>query len=94
LPAHIDLDDAVVAHGLGCRIKYARLVRRNASSPRAKGADRTGQRYAVNDALTFAPTCETGDFRAPFLTASGWGTYTQQTGAFCSLTRIFSSSAV
>jgi len=55
LPARIDLDDAVVAHGLGCRIKYARLVRRNASSPRAKGADLTGQRYAVQLILEGQP---------------------------------------
>jgi len=51
LPALIDWDDPVVAHGLAHEIKYARLVRRRASSPelydergrpkkRAKGAPR------------------------------------------------------
>jgi len=46
IPAILDRDDPVVAHGLRQRIKYARLVRRKASSPRAKGADETGHRYA------------------------------------------------
>lgn len=41
---------------------------------------------ALHDALAFAPTYKTGEFRAPFLTASGWGTYIQQTNSSCSLT--------
>ena len=41
------VNDPVVAHGLRQRIKYVRLVRRKASSPRAKGADGTGHRYSV-----------------------------------------------
>jgi hypothetical protein len=43
LPAIIDWNDAVVKHGLDHRIKYARLVRRKASSPRARHrSDRVG----------------------------------------------------
>jgi transposase len=45
--ALIDWNDPVVKHGLGHRIKYARLVRRKASSPQAKGADALGYRYSV-----------------------------------------------
>src|SRR5215472_13956347 len=44
IPALIDWDDLVVAHGLAHEIKYARLVRRRASSPRARGANREGER--------------------------------------------------
>ena len=51
IPAIIDWDDPVVKHGLDHRIKYARLVRRKASSPRAKGADTQGYRYSVQLAL-------------------------------------------
>jgi hypothetical protein len=47
IPARIDVNDPVVAHGLRSRIKYARLLRRKASSPRAQGADVTGHRYFV-----------------------------------------------
>jgi hypothetical protein len=47
IPAIIDWHDPVVKHGLDHRIKYARLVRRKASSPQAKGADCQGDRYAV-----------------------------------------------
>jgi len=47
IPAHLDWDDPVVAHGLKQRIKYVRLVRRKASSPRAEGADSSGCRYCV-----------------------------------------------
>ena len=47
LRALIDWDDPVVHHGLGCPIKYARLVRRKASSPNAQGADGEGYRYCV-----------------------------------------------
>jgi hypothetical protein len=55
LPALIDTDDPVVAHGLAHEIKYARLVRRRASSPRAQGADREGDRYFVQLALKGLP---------------------------------------
>jgi hypothetical protein len=51
LPAIIDWEDPVVKYGLDHRIKYARLVRRKASSPRAKGADCQGYRYSVQLAL-------------------------------------------
>ncbi len=51
IPAIIDWDDPVVKDGLDHRIKYARLVRRKVSSPRAKGADAQGYRYAVQLAL-------------------------------------------
>jgi hypothetical protein len=53
--ALIDWDDPVVAYGLSHPIKYARLVRRRASSPRAKGADREGDRYYVQLVLTGLP---------------------------------------
>src|SRR6266581_502407 len=55
LPALIDWDDPVVAHGLAHEIKYARLVRRHASSPRAQGADRQGERYCVQLVLEGTP---------------------------------------
>jgi hypothetical protein len=45
LSALIDWDDEVVCHGLRHLIKYARLVRRKASSPHAQGADIQGYRY-------------------------------------------------
>src|SRR5262245_49307523 len=46
ISALIDWTDPVVLYGLvRHRIKYVRLLRRNASSPRAKGADRDGYRY-------------------------------------------------
>src|SRR5258708_38491646 len=51
LRALIDWDDPVVAHGLAHEVKYARLVRRPASSPRAQGADRQGERYCVQQVL-------------------------------------------
>ena len=47
IPALIDLNDPVVAYGLRHRIKYARLIRRKASSPRAQGTDGEGNRYFV-----------------------------------------------
>src|SRR6266436_1901062 len=55
LAALIDWDDPVVAYGLAHEIKYARLVRRRASSPRAQGADREGERYFVQLVLTGLP---------------------------------------
>jgi hypothetical protein len=55
LAARIDWDDPVVAHGLGHEIKYARLVRRHASSPRAQGAARQGERYSVQLVLKGVP---------------------------------------
>ncbi len=51
LAALIDGKDPVVTHGLAQRIKYARLIRRPASSPRAQGADVTSSRYFVQLAL-------------------------------------------
>src|SRR5260370_3246288 len=47
LEALIDWDDPAVTHGLSQRIKYARLLRRRASSPRAQAADRERDRYFV-----------------------------------------------
>jgi len=55
LRALIDWNDPVVHHGLRHRIKYARLVRRKASSPHAKGADGQGYRYCVQLALEGKP---------------------------------------
>ena len=43
----IDRHDPVVKHGLSHRIKYARLLRRKATSPKARGADSLGYRYYV-----------------------------------------------
>jgi hypothetical protein len=55
LRALIDWDDPVVSYSLSQRIKYARLVRRRASSPRAQGADSEGERYVVQLVLTGLP---------------------------------------
>ncbi len=55
LAALIDWDDPVVSHGLAHEIKYARLVRRRASSSRAQGADREGERYFVQLVLKGLP---------------------------------------
>jgi hypothetical protein len=55
IPARIDWEDPVVAYGLAHQIKYARLVVRQASSQRARGADRAGQRYFVQLALAGVP---------------------------------------
>jgi hypothetical protein len=55
IPALIDWNDPVVKHGLGHRIKYAQLVRRKASSPKAKGADALGYRYCVQLVLEGIP---------------------------------------
>ena len=55
LPALIDWHDPVVSYGLAHTIKYARLVRRKASSPQARGADCQGYRYFVQLALEGTP---------------------------------------
>jgi hypothetical protein len=55
LLAIIEWNDPVVKHGLDHRIKYARLVRRKASSPRAKGADSQSYHYAVQLVLEGKP---------------------------------------
>jgi hypothetical protein len=55
LEALIDWHDPVVTHALDCRVKYARLIQRPASSVRAQGADATGQRYFVQLALEGIP---------------------------------------
>jgi hypothetical protein len=55
LPALIDWHDPVVHHGLKQPIKYARLVRRKASSPQAQGADVQGYRYYVQLILEGKP---------------------------------------
>ena len=55
LPTINDRNDPVVKYGLGHRIKYARLVRRKASSPKAHGADLQGYRYSVQLALEGIP---------------------------------------
>ena len=46
-PTLIDWKDVEVAYGLRQGIKYAQLVRRQASSPRARGADGEGNLYFV-----------------------------------------------
>ena len=51
LRAIIDWNDPVVKHGLDQKIKYARLIRRRASSSRGQGADYKGYRYFVQLAL-------------------------------------------
>jgi hypothetical protein len=51
----IDWQDPVIAHGLAQQVKYARLVRRPASGPRAQGADRQGERYVVQLVLKGTP---------------------------------------
>jgi hypothetical protein len=51
----IDWEDPVVTYGLAHPIKYARLMVRQASSARAQGADREGQRYFVQLALEGVP---------------------------------------
>ncbi len=54
-PAIINWNDPVVKYGLDHRIKYARLIRRRASSPRAHGADSQGDRYYVQLILAGVP---------------------------------------
>jgi transposase len=55
LQASIDWNDPTVSHALHQKIKYARLIRRRASSSRAQGADREGYRYFVQLALQGVP---------------------------------------
>src|SRR3989440_7031728 len=55
LPAFIAWNDPVVKHGLDHPIKYARLMRRPASSARAHGADCQGDRYYVQLVLAGVP---------------------------------------
>ena len=55
LVAIIDWNDPVVKYGLDHRIKYARLIQRKASSPKAQGADGEGFRYYVQLALEGVP---------------------------------------
>ncbi len=55
LAASIDWNDPLVKYGLDQRIKYARLIRRKASSPQAQGADAEGFRYLVQLALEGVP---------------------------------------
>ena len=55
IPAIINWLDPVVQHGLRHRIKYARLIRRKASSPKAQGADSEGYRYYVQLILEGTP---------------------------------------
>jgi hypothetical protein len=55
IPAIIDWYDPVVKHSLGHRLKYARLVRRKASSPKAQGADCQGYHYFVQLVLEGMP---------------------------------------
>ena len=55
LHAVINWNDPVVKHGLSHRVKYARLVRRKASGPKAQGADTQGDRYYVQLALEGKP---------------------------------------
>ena len=55
LPALIDWCDPVVKYGLDHRIKYARLVRRKAYSPKAQGVDALGYRYYVQLILEGTP---------------------------------------
>src|SRR5689334_15216832 len=47
IPALIDWLDPVVQHGMQHPIKYVRLIRRKAPSPRAQGTDKDGNRYFV-----------------------------------------------
>src|ERR1051326_2761074 len=55
IPARIDWKDPVVTYSLAHRIKYARLIARQASGPRAQGTDVSGQRYYVQLALEGVP---------------------------------------
>jgi Putative transposase DNA-binding domain len=65
LAALIEWNDPVVKHGLGQRIKFARLIRRKASSPQAEGADLQGYRYYVQLALEGVPYQKPKNFAGP-----------------------------
>jgi hypothetical protein len=58
IPALIDWRDPVVQHGLRHPIKYVRLIRRKASSPRAQGTDKDGNRYFVQLVLEGHAFCK------------------------------------
>ncbi len=55
LRALINWNDPVVCHGLKEHIKFIRLIRKKASSPKAKGADIQGYRYYAHLALEGVP---------------------------------------
>jgi hypothetical protein len=55
IAALIEREDPMVTCGLAHRIKYARLIARQARSTHALGADRLGQRYFVQLALSGVP---------------------------------------
>src|SRR5712691_1802728 len=55
LAALIDWNDPLVKYGLDHRIKYARLIQRKASSPKAQGAYAEGFGYFVQLALEGVP---------------------------------------
>ncbi len=55
LIALIDWTGPVVCYGLKHRIKYVRLIRRRASSPKANGSDNLGYRYSCQLMLEGAP---------------------------------------
>lgn len=55
LPVLINWDDPVAVHGLKQRVKYVRLMRRNASSPHARGADYTSHHFVVQLILEGRP---------------------------------------
>jgi hypothetical protein len=55
LAALIDWDDPVIKHGIEKPIKYARLLRRRATSQQAQGADGEGYRYYAQLAMEGVP---------------------------------------
>jgi hypothetical protein len=55
LPALIDWNDPVIKHGLEKPIKYARLIRRQVSTPQAQGSDALGYCYSAQLALEGVP---------------------------------------
>jgi hypothetical protein len=70
LAALIDWDDPVVKYGLDHPIKYARLIRRKASSPQAEGADSQGERYYVQPPSVVCPIRNPSTPQEP--TPSAW----------------------
>ena len=58
-----------VTYGLHHPIKYARLIVRQASSPHARGADASGQRYFVQLILDGVPVSQT---QTPGRPGHGW----------------------